>query len=74
MTESKMEYSQIVEETYIKFKEYFTNNKTLKYNNKDYPIIINTNDLEFDGKPRIFWHICSLGEENGVYYDNYKKR
>lgn len=74
MENNNFDYNTFVDETYEKFKEYFTNNKTLKYNNVDYPIIINTNDLEFDDKPRIFWHICSLGEENGIYFDSYKKR
>ncbi len=74
MKNNNFDYNTFVNETYEKFKEYFTNNKTLKYNNIEYPIIINTNDLEFDGKPRIFWHICSLGEENGIYFDSYKKR
>lgn len=74
MENNNFDYNTFVDETYEKFKEYFTNNKTLKYNNVEYPIIINTNDLEFDDKPRIFWHICSLGEENGIYFDSYKKR
>ncbi len=74
MENNNFDYNTFVDETYEKFKEYFTNNKTLKYNNVEYPIIINTNDLEFDDKPRIFWHICSLGEENGIYFDFYKKR
>ena len=46
----------------------------MRFNGNDYPIVINTKDIEFDGKPRIFWHISSLGEENGLYFDKYKKR
>lgn len=72
--ENNFDYQNFVEETFVKFKEYFCDNKTIKFNGNDYPIIINTIDLEFDGKPRIFWHICSLGEENGLYFDSYKKR
>lgn len=71
--ENNFDYNAFVSETYKKFQEYFCN-KTLKYNGNEYPIIINTNDIEFDGKPRIFWHISSLGEENGVYFDSFKKR
>lgn len=71
---NNFDYKIFVEETYDKFCEYFCNNKSLMFNNKEYPIIINTKDIEFDGKPRIFWHICSLGEENGLYFDKYKKR
>lgn len=74
MENNNFDYDMFVSETYEKFKEYFTSNKTLIYNDVEYPIIINTNDLEYDGKPRIFWHICSLGEENGLYFDSYKKR
>lgn len=74
MENNNFDYNTFVDETYEKFKTYFTDNKTLKYNDTEYPIIINTRDLEFDGKPRIFWHICSLGEENGIYFDVYKRR
>ena len=72
--ENNFDYDNFVSETYKKFQEYFCNNRTLKYNGIEYPIIINTNDIEFDGKPRIFWHISSLGEENGLYFDSFKKR
>lgn len=72
--ENNFDYDDFVLETYNKFQEYFCNNRTLKYNGTEYPIIINTNDVEFDGKPRIFWHISSLGEENGLYFDSFKKR
>lgn len=51
---NNFDYANFVSETYSKFQEYFCNNRTLKYNGIDYPIIINTNDVEFDGKPRIF--------------------
>lgn len=74
MNANSFNYSKYVDETYSKFNEYFTNNKVLKYKGKEYPIIINTQDVDFDGKPRIFWHICSLGIENGVYYDKIKQR
>jgi len=74
MENNNFDYDSFVSETYKKFQQYFTNNKKLKYNGEEYPIIINTYDLEFDNKPRIFWHICSLGEENGLYFDEYKKR
>ncbi len=73
MTNDNFNYEKYVSETYEKFKLYFYN-KNLVYNNNVYPIIINTNDIEFDGKPRIFWHISSLGEENGLHFDSYKKR
>lgn len=72
--ENNFDYEAFVEDTYDKFQEYFCNNKILKFNGNEYPIIINTRDIEFDGKPRIFWHISSLGEENGLYFDSYKKR
>lgn len=72
--ENNFDYDAFVEETYNEFQKCFCNNRTIKYNGKEYPIIINTLDLEFDGKPRIFWHISSLGEENGLYFDNVKKR
>lgn len=73
MEDDTFDYEKYVIEIYEKFKQYFCN-QTLTYNNNEYPIIINTNDIEFDGNPRIFWHINSLGEENGLYFDTYKKR
>jgi hypothetical protein len=70
----EIDYDDFVLTTFNKFQEYFLNKAKLNYNGNQYDIVVNTNDLEFDSKPRIFWHICSLGEENGLYFDSFKKR
>jgi len=67
------DFEKYVLERYKIFKKIFFN-KSLNYENRNIPIIFNTQDLDFDNKPKLFWHISSLGKENGLQYNYYKKR